>query len=313
MIIEDAREFVFDAFTPVYSGAYYNELLVHKEMLDDRIRVSAFQEAIEKTVKGKTVIDIGTGTGILAMMAARAGAKKVYAIESEDIIDCAKHIAKANHLDKNIFFIKSISYKADLPRADVLVSEMIGHYGIEESIVEVFRDARERLLRKNSIIIPNRLRLYLVPVSIPKFYHNHSIDAMKRNFENIRILGVDIMLDDILNEMRKFSYSTLLKGDFLAKPKMIKDINLYKEQHSDFDKVINFKILKNSSLTGLLGWFDATLADGISINTSPLNPPTSWKQAFFPLPEREVKSGEKIKVNFGYSKDDECRFYFSFI
>ena len=75
----------------------YNWTWIHRRMLNDRIRTEAFRDAIEKVVKpGDVVVDVGAGTGILSLFAARAGAARVYAIERSPTIEQAKAIARAN-------------------------------------------------------------------------------------------------------------------------------------------------------------------------------------------------------------------------
>src|SRR5579871_1066369 len=97
-------------------------------MVADGGRTTAYLEALKNSVGPESVVlDIGTGTGILAILAARLGAKKVYAVEADGIIDSARRLAEANGLAEGIEFIHGISAKVDLPeRVDVIVSDLQG-------------------------------------------------------------------------------------------------------------------------------------------------------------------------------------------
>ena len=79
----------------------------HEEMLSDTVRVDAYHRGIHGNVQpGDVVVDLGTGTGLLAMMASRAGAARVYAVEHSDFIDVARDIAQHNGFD-NIEFVQA--------------------------------------------------------------------------------------------------------------------------------------------------------------------------------------------------------------
>src|SRR4051812_12021176 len=116
---------------------------LHLEMLNDRTRTLSFIEAIRETVRpDDIVLDIGTGTGILAATAARAGARHVYAIEAGQIQKVARALFESNGLKDRITLIRGWSTQIELPeRADVLISEVIGHEPLAEDVLETTADA----------------------------------------------------------------------------------------------------------------------------------------------------------------------------
>jgi len=140
----------------------YGAAPVHIKMLNDRVRTDSFLAAVKQTVgPGDVVIDIGTGTGVLAIAAAQAGAKHVYAIEQSGIAQSARALFEVNGFADRITLIEGWSTEVELPeRGTVLVSEMIGNDPLGERILKVTADAVNRLLEPGARLIPNRLALY---------------------------------------------------------------------------------------------------------------------------------------------------------
>src|SRR5688572_5656058 len=110
---------------------------LHASMLSDRDRTSSFIDAIKAAVEpGDVVVDIGTGTGVLAIAAAQAGARHVYAIEAGPISKLAREIVQRNDLADRITVIRGWSNETRLPeKCDVLVSEIIGHEPLAEGVL----------------------------------------------------------------------------------------------------------------------------------------------------------------------------------
>ncbi len=104
--------------------------------------------------KDKIVLDIGCGTGILSIFAARAGAKHVYGIEFADIADYAKEIIKANNLTEKVTIIKSKVEEAVLPvdKVDIIISEWMGYFLIYESMLDTVLYARDKWLTKDGYV-----------------------------------------------------------------------------------------------------------------------------------------------------------------
>ncbi len=142
---------------------------IHIAMLDDRSRMDAFLQAIRQTVRpGDTVVDIGTGTGVLAVAAAKAGATKVYAIEQTEISDAAQGLFEANGVADRIELLRDASTRIELPdRADVVVGEIFGHDPLDENVLESFLDARQRHLKPGGTFLPQALSIHAVAVELP--------------------------------------------------------------------------------------------------------------------------------------------------
>ena len=142
----------------------------HARMLHDDRRTSDYIAALRQAVRpGDIVLDIGTGSGVLAIAAARAGARHVYAVEASDIADVAERVFAANGVHEGVTLIRGWSREVELPEpADLLVAEVIGNEPFEEEILETTLDARRRLLKPSARLIPHMLELVARPLLIPE-------------------------------------------------------------------------------------------------------------------------------------------------
>jgi precorrin-6B methylase 2 len=141
----------------------------HARMLHDDRRTDDYIAALREAVRpADIVLDIGTGSGVLAIAAARAGARHVYAVEASDIADVAERVFAANGVQDRVTLIRGWSRDIKLSeRADLLVAEVIGNEPFEEEILETTLDARRRLLKPGARLIPHTLELVARPLRIP--------------------------------------------------------------------------------------------------------------------------------------------------
>jgi 2-polyprenyl-3-methyl-5-hydroxy-6-metoxy-1,4-benzoquinol methylase len=134
----------------------------HEPLLSDTNRNRAFYRALEEHITpDSTVLDIGTGTGIWAIVAARLGAKRVVAVEKDEmLIPIVKSLTRENGVEGKVEVVKTDSRELKLgERFDCIISETIGNQGFEEEIVPIMIDARKRFLKPGGTLIPNSLRL----------------------------------------------------------------------------------------------------------------------------------------------------------
>ncbi|HMR10127.1 MAG TPA: 50S ribosomal protein L11 methyltransferase, partial [Polyangiaceae bacterium] len=135
---------------------------IHAAMLGDEVRTLAWLNAVRAQVRpGDVVVDVGTGTGILAVAAVQAGARHVYALEASSCIGAARALIDANGVADRVTLIRGWSTALELPeRADVLVSEILDDDPFGEGILEVTADSWQRHLKPDARQLPRALTLY---------------------------------------------------------------------------------------------------------------------------------------------------------
>ncbi|CCW69732.1 unnamed protein product [Phytomonas sp. Hart1] len=135
--------------------------------INDRVRQRAY-EAVFRSIKGKTVLNLGCGMGLYAMLAARRGARHVVAVDTSAVVDAARVVAGQNHLP-NLTFLRGRlgEIRADLPFAqfDLILCEWVGALLVNEAVLMDVLYARDHLLAPGGVICPNRSSLHVVGVS----------------------------------------------------------------------------------------------------------------------------------------------------
>lgn len=279
-------------------------------MLADKRRMQVYREAIFKTVKpGDVVVDLGAGTGLLGIWAIQAGASKVYAIEKTSAIELAKDIARINHCLDKIEFINKNSTDVELPeRADVLISETLGSFGIDENTLQFCIDARKRFLHDDGVMLPQLLELFVAPVQDKKTYEK--LDFWRQ------IPGINFSpAFDLFS--KKIMVESVNPQGLLSKPVSFAKINLENIEQPEFKAREYIKLTKPGMIHGVAGWFTVTLCDGIEINTAPDQIQTHWKQAFFPFHDPvEIIAGDmldwSVSVGVKEKNSDDTRIEYNY-
>jgi len=147
-------------------GQLYNHtnqlLRAHETLLSDGNRNRSFYRALKKTVtENSSVLDIGSGTGVWAVAAAKLGARRVVAVEEEPLlIGLIKQIARDNGVASKVEVVQGYSRQIQLGKEfDIVISETIGHLVFDEPIVPIMIDARKRFLKPGGILIPEAVAL----------------------------------------------------------------------------------------------------------------------------------------------------------
>lgn len=266
----------------------------HRTMLADRVRNAAFHAALKHVVRpGESIVaDIGAGTGILGFMAARLGAKRVFLVERAEIVDLARRLARHNRI-RNIEIVPAHSTEVEPPeRADIVVSETLGNYAFEENIIETLRDARERYLEPDGVLLPSAVTQYVCPVVEARYHRDLTTwddVGYELDFTPARTMGLNNIY------VRTFQPTDLLQAGAAAK--VWDRADFMKQPKTTRSGTASFAVTKATTISGLALWWTADLAGGAAMATGPADPKTHWEQLFLPaLEPLSMKAGETLAV-----------------
>jgi len=271
--------------------------------------MNAYRDAIQQAVKpGDVVIDLGTGTGILAMLAARSGAKRVYAVERTNLAKTTEEIIRLNGFGDTIKIINDDIQKIDIPeKVDVILGELLGSFGVEESVLELYNLIITKYLKSGGKIIPQDISFWVTPIQ-------YGIIENKLKFwENFLDLNFTPMQDVLSN----FPLYDLIQSDYVVSPpKEIGHIDLMEIQSDLINFETEFEFSQNAAINGFCGWFKSKLADGVFLDNSIVSPATHWEQIVFPIfPQVDICAGDQVKFKISsiyYGKEVHFNWFATF-
>jgi len=262
------------------------------EMIADRPRMEAYVRALRQAVApDSVVIDIGTGTGIFALLACQFGARRVYAIEPDDAIQVAREIAAANGFADRIQFMQELSTKVVLPeKADVIISDLRGVLPPFRHHIASIADARERLLAPGGRLIPQRDTLWAAVTEAPETYRRHA----QPWGENPYGLSMERARRVVTNTWSK---RRIKPEQILLPPQVWATLDYNSVTEPDIGAEIAWTVDRPGTADGLVVWFDATLAEGIRFSNAPGEPELIYGNAYFPLSKSvPLETGDTLTV-----------------
>uniref|UniRef100_A0A7S0GR82 Protein arginine N-methyltransferase domain-containing protein n=1 Tax=Amorphochlora amoebiformis TaxID=1561963 RepID=A0A7S0GR82_9EUKA len=280
--------------------------------------------ANSKCFKDKVVIDIGAGTGILSIWAARAGASRVYAIEATEMALYARQLIHANGLSKTITVIQGKAEEVDLKeKADIIISEWMGCFLLRESMLDTVIWARDNLLKKGGALYPSHARIVMAAMQdIDRRMDGkrQMNNADKREWATFvamarkkYLVDMSILTRAYHEELGDYYFKTAmclnLTPNQIIGEKRVMEWDLHTVTLDDLrkDKIAEFelKMTGNGVMGGLAGWFDVDFkgskqspaTEGVVLSTSPHVGITHWgQQAFFLHVPTRVMKGDTAKV-----------------
>jgi len=237
------------------------------------------------------VLDLGCGSGLLGLIALRAGARKVTFVDEAPVIEIARRtVLEAGYSDR-AEFIQATSFELSLQdKVDMVVCDHIGYFGIDYGVLALLADAKRRFLKPGGIIVPSAIDVLLAPVesvSCRNLVSRWSDGSVPDEFG---WLG-----GATANARHPVEVSP---ADLLANAVTLATLELGEEADPYLSWSAEFQCGRDGMLDGVVGWFDCALVDGIRMTNAPgaaerLDRP----QAFMPLETSvPVREGERIRV-----------------
>lgn len=274
----------------------YGSLEIHRTMLRDAVRNEAYRAALEEAVQpGDVVLDVGAGTGLLSLLAAQAGAAHVYAVERASVASLAVDLAARNGMADRITVFRGDIERVRLPsRVDVIVSEWLGVYAVDENLLAPVLTARDRWLAPGGRLLPDRVVSWLAPVWVEPV-------------EYLRSAPYGLDLGPIALAARHeiaWPRRGLAPEAMAAAALPLWTIHLDRfpawQARLPFRSVLAFEIEEAGPVNALGAWFEAGFGESVSLSNAPWAPRTHWNQFVFPLERRyDVEPGDRIDVHFG--------------
>ncbi|HEX5966129.1 MAG TPA: 50S ribosomal protein L11 methyltransferase [Pyrinomonadaceae bacterium] len=269
-------------------------------MLADTPRMEAYSAALQRAVRpGSVVLDLGCGPGVFALLACKLGARRVYAVEPDDVIQLAREAARANHFEDRIEFFQKLSTEITLPEpADVIISDLRGCLPWYQQHIPSIVDARKRLLAPNGTLLPRRDILWAAIVEAPDRYQK-IVAPWQSN-------GLDLSAGRrvITNTWRK---TRIEPGELLVQPTRWATVDYYEIETPNIRAQIEWQIARSGTAHGLAVWFDSELIDEIGFSNHPSGPELIYGNGLFPFSMPvEVVEGDRIQLTLSadFIRDD---------
>jgi protein arginine N-methyltransferase 1 len=273
----------------------FDDISLHEEMLADSVRLNAYYAAIERYVRPQDcVVDIGTGTGVLAFFAAAKSPRKIYAIDhSNRMLDYARAAAEANGIT-NVSFVASNSHTfRPAESIDVILQEQMGIGLFDEGMVEALIDVRDRCLGPGGRILPARFEFYLEPVQLLE-------EERIPMIQELRLHGVTFPRPlNAANSPYYFREIYPRDVDFMLcdrKPVFSFDLNTLTLDHIPKRFCVTKPIVRRGQVDGICMYFKATFDDDISFSTGPEATKTHWPMLLYRTAARVYRVGETFEM-----------------
>lgn len=257
----------------------YADLAGQRSMAFDDVRNEFYEAAIKKVVTPDSVVlDLGSGLGVHALMAARAGARRVFMVEPENVVHCAREIAKHNGYGDRVEAFQGRIEEVELPeKVDVILSVFTGNLLYSEDLLPSLFYARDKWLKPGGKLIPDAAELMLAPISQDKVFE-----------ENVAVWSKPHRGFDY-SPLRRYAANGFLSdrkrdavGELLAPGQVIASADFYAAQDTNLDATATFKIENAGVCHGLHAWIRIHLGDQWAA-TGPIQAPMHWTPTTFTL------------------------------
>jgi protein arginine N-methyltransferase 1 len=288
-----------------FNSWYFGRIGEQEKMLADRRRMDFYHAAITRHIHpGDRVVDLGTGTGILAAFAARRGAAKVYAIDHSKILKHARSLAAHNGIE-NVEFIAAHSkdFAVDEP-VDVIVHDQMGDCLFDESMVSNVADLRDRILKPGGLILPGRFEFYCEPLKLKE-------ERQVPFLWEMNVHGFDFSCLE-RSRPQEPDYYRLRAGDFgmvehfLGVPEPALEIDLGTLAESDMPRTLRIArtVVNAGRLDGFAVYFRARVDDDLCLSSDPMDPDRAphWGFRILRTDRDYFDAGEVVELNLAVER-----------
>ncbi len=241
-------------------------LIEHQRYLADRPRLAAYERALQQLVRpGDVVLDLGCGTGILGLLALKAGARTVYAVDEGPMLQLARQIARDNGYGEQVQHIRGHSTRITLPeKADMVVADQMAPFALGAGLLRCMQDAAARLLKPDARCVPAAIELLLAPVAAPEAHERVTSFAAP-------CAGIDVSAG--LSIMENMGQNQAVDAQQLfATPQPAVRFTLPLGPTGAQRASLQFGAIRAGEVHGLMGCFRAELGAGITMSNSPSDP-----------------------------------------
>jgi predicted RNA methylase len=268
-------------------------------MVADQARVDAYAGALRAAVRpGDRVLDVGAGFGFFSVIAARAGAAHVDAVEPNPAIHLGPRVASANGCDGRISFHRCRIAELTVAPVDVLVLDLRGPTPFGQRSLETLIDTRDRLLRRGGRIIAQSDTIMVAPARTPDVFRRE-VQAAHRQ------LGVD------LQPVERIVYDTPLRCAVAAADLLAEGVRWVTIEYATVDRtsatgVVSWTFDGAADIAGLAMWFETDLGGGCGFSTKPGGEISAYRQMFIPFrqPIHVEKGTFRVEVSVHQAGDN---------
>lgn len=263
-------------------------------MVFDAHRNSLYGRAIRACVEpNSTVLDLGAGLGVHGLLAAAAGAARVYLVEPQPVVHAARQAARASGLEGKVFIYQDRIEDTQLPEpVDLIVSVFTGNLLFSEDLLPSLFHARDRYLKPGGQLLPDRAQLWLAPLSAPQLHAKHvghwTEPVMGLDYSHARNFAA--------NEILWLRREELVGTRRLAEGAVLADLDLATVSSADCRGEAECRVDAAGDCHGLLGWIRIRLLDQW-LSTEPEAPEVHWSPVVLPIdPPLPLAAGEQVRM-----------------
>jgi SAM-dependent methyltransferase len=264
----------------------------HLAYWKDEVKVDRYRRALAATVEpGATVLDLGTGTGLLALLACEAGAGRVYSVESGPIAAVAETVFERNEVSDRVTLLRGLSTDVRLPEpVDVIVGDQIGGLAYTAGVFTFYEDAARRFLTPGGVAVPERFDLLIAGVENPA--SRRSLDTYS---EPQHGFDLSALHDLAAHQPRVITIEDA--DEMLTAPTLV--LSRSSTDATRFRISTELTVTRDGTLDGIAGMFVATMAPGITMSNVPGHPDKMarrWQDLFPVTGPAGVSEGDTLVV-----------------